>query len=131
MTMKVRVLCVDDSEDIAELLHRLMRRDGTLEGAGVATSADGLAERVAESRADVVVLDLSMPGADPLEELRAMTERGSACRAIVMSGYDDRGTIDRAIEAGASGFVSKNGEPGEILVAIREVAKGGVYLPRR
>lgn len=118
----MRVLCVDDSGDICEMLHVMLAREGGFESVGSMESAEGLAERVEDLGANVVLLDLSMPGPDPLGAVRELKRRGSGCRVVVMSGYDDAETVGRAIAAGADGFVSKSGEPGEMVRVIRAVA---------
>ena len=124
-----RVLSVDDSTDIAELSQRMLSRQAGIVGVGVRSSAENLVEDAVRLRADVVVLDLGMPGPDPLEAARALAER-TDCRIVVMSGDDDPETVDRAIEAGASGFVSKHAEPADLAEAVRTVASGGMWLPR-
>lgn len=126
---KHRVLCVDDSQDLAEMLVRLIGREPDFETVGVRHSADGLAETAKEARADVALLDLTMPGEDPLAVLKEMTAAGATCRVVVFSGYDDDATVAAALDAGAWGFVSKNQEPRAIVAALRTVARGGVAFP--
>ncbi|MEX2219648.1 MAG: response regulator transcription factor [Phycisphaerales bacterium] len=121
----MRILCVDDSADIAELLSRLIRREPDLEDAGALQSADGLVDEVVRRRADVVVLDLSMPGPEPLEAIRALTVSAPLCRVIAYSGHDDPETKEAVRGAGASELVSKNGEPGDIIRAIRRAVNAG------
>jgi len=66
-----------------------------------------------------VVLDLTMPGPDPVEAIRVLAERAPSCRVIAFSGYDDPETKDEVCRAGAWGLVSKHGEPRDLLRAIR------------
>lgn len=126
---RVRVLCVDDSPDIARMLARIIGGEPDLEDAGVLHSAQGIVDKVLRRRVDVVVLDLTMPGPDPIAAIRALAERVPACRVIAFSGYDDDQTRDEVRRAGAWGLVSKSGEPGDIVTAIRRATKSGPIRP--
>jgi DNA-binding NarL/FixJ family response regulator len=123
----LRVLLVDDSADLANMLARWMRSQPGLEVVGVLGSAAGLAEEVVSREADVVMLDLVMPGPPPLEAIRGILARAPRCRVLVFSGYDDAETRGQALAAGAHDLVSKNLSPREIVEAIRRagVASGG------
>jgi len=116
---RTRVLCVDDSPDIGKMLARLIREQPDLEDAGVLDRAEGLVDEVIGRRADVVVLDLTMPGFDPVVVIRALAVRLPSCRVIAFSGYDDPDTKDEVRCAGAWGLVSKHGESADIIRAIR------------
>jgi DNA-binding NarL/FixJ family response regulator len=119
---RTRVLCVDDSADIARMLARMVGQQSDLEDAGVLSSAEGLVEEAVRRRTDIVVLDLTMPGPPPLAAVRELVSRIPSCRVIAYSGYDDPETREEAASAGACELVSKHGEPGEILSAIRRAA---------
>jgi len=121
-----RVLCVDDSPDICDLLSQMMRGQADLECVGSLGSAAGLVEEARLKRADVVVLDLTMAGADAMGAMRALVEALPACRVIAYSGHDDARTRETARAAGACELVSKHGEPWDILRAIRRARDGGV-----
>jgi DNA-binding NarL/FixJ family response regulator len=125
---RTKVLSVDDSSDIAELTQRLLSREADMVGVGSLPSAEGLAEHAARLQADVILLDLSMPGPDPLEAARSIC-LATDCRVIVLSGRDDPATVDAALDAGASGFVGKDAQTAQIVEAVRTVAAGGIWLP--
>lgn len=115
---KIRVLCVDDSRDITAMLGRCIEHEPDMECAGCLDTANDLASEVDQRRADVVIMDMKMPGKEPLEALRDVKD----ARVILFSGRDEEDAIERATEAGASGFLSKDAEIPVILGAIREVA---------
>jgi DNA-binding NarL/FixJ family response regulator len=122
---KIRVLCVDDNEDIPLMLSRCIRSETDMEVAGVLHAADLLVEEVAKTKADVVLLDMNMPGKEPLDavrELAATRRNGEGVRIIAFSGSSDRRAMDQATEAGVWGFVSKDEEVTVVLDAIREAA---------
>jgi len=109
------------------MLARLIRDQPDLEDAGVLDRAEGLVDEVLGQRADVVVLDLTMPGPDPMGAIRALALRVPSCRVIAFSGYDDPEMKDEVRCAGAWGLVSKNGQPADIIRAIRSA--GGEAPP--
>lgn len=129
MNTPVRVLCVDDSEDLAEVIGILISRSPGLESVGSLPSAENLEQEILSRRADVVLLDMTMPGPCPLDALRHLTSTASPCRVIVLSGRDDPALIDEALDAGAWGFVSKHNDPAEIVSAVHEVAQGRMRVP--
>lgn len=115
---KIRVLFVDDSPDITAALGGCIDHEPDMESAGSLASADDLASEIRTRRADVVLIDMTMPGRKPLEALREVKK----ARVIVFSGRSDQEAIESAAEAGASGFLSKSAEVPVILAAVREVA---------
>jgi two-component system invasion response regulator UvrY len=74
------------------------------------------------------VLDINLPGVSGFELARRLLARDAQARLIMFSMNDDPAFAARAIEAGAKGYVSKSGDPCDLVEAIREVARGGVYL---
>ncbi len=119
---RTRVLCIDDSPDTIEVLARLVGGTPDMVSVGTLGSTERITEEVILRRADVAVLDLTMPGFAPLEAIGLLAERAPQCRVIAFSGYDDPGTREAARRAGAWELVSKRGEPTDIIDAIRRVA---------
>mgnify|MGYP000952028808 CR=1 FL=1 len=123
---KVRVLCVDDNRDLVAALERCIQREPDMQYVGALHTADDLVTQVKERRPDVILLDLSMPGNDPIAVLRELVapEGQPDLRVIVFSGRDDPEVVDLAAAAGASGFLSKDANVDLILRAIRETCAG-------
>jgi len=91
---------------------------------------DSVKELVAgEAEIDLVLLDLAMPGASGLSGLVALRGLSPAVPIIVVSAHDDSQTVRRALDLGASGFVSKSARMEELRRAVRTVLDGGIYLP--
>ncbi len=82
-----------------------------------------------EQRPDICVLDINLPTVSGFELARRILGRDASARIIIFSMNDDPVFAARAIEVGARGYVSKAGDPNDLVEAIREVGKGGVYLP--
>lgn len=129
---KIRVLFVDNNEELAEILGQCVAAESDMENAGCLHAADDLLTEVNRTRANIVLLDLGMPGKDPLAAVRELaiaqadSGRSGGARVIVFSGRSDEGAVDGAVKAGAWGYLSKNAEIAVMLQAIREVARGGI-----
>ena len=130
-TRKTRILCVDDHAEIRRLFELVMRDNPEFEVVGTSEGAEGLEDRIVELTPDVVVLDLSMYGRDPLDAMRSVKERLPGTRFLVSSSWDDSDTIDRAFEAGATGYLVKEGNFDALADAIRRVAKDEKVVPSR
>jgi two-component system, NarL family, invasion response regulator UvrY len=94
-----------------------------------ASDAGSGEETYVTERPDVCVLDINLPGVSGYELARRILARDPAARIIMFSMNDDPIFAARAIEAGAKGYVSKSGDPGDLLEAIRKVGGGGAFLP--
>jgi two-component system, NarL family, invasion response regulator UvrY len=88
------------------------------------------AERIfASEHPDICLIDINLPTVSGFELARRVLAQDAGARIIIFSMNDDPVFVSRAIEVGAKGFVSKTGDPQDLVDAIREVGKGGVYLP--
>jgi DNA-binding NarL/FixJ family response regulator len=125
MAKPIRVMCVDDNDFVAEAIRRKLSLDPTFAWAGWLPEARHLVEKVRENKADVVLLDIDMPGKDSFEALGELAAAVPSARVIMLSGYVRSDYIDRAVGAGAWGYVSKNENTETILAAIQQVARGG------
>ena len=124
----MRVLIVDDHPIVASGCRALFADDGDvviLE----ACDAESGEQSFATERPDVCVLDINLPTVSGFELARRILARASSARIIMFSMNDDAVFAARAIEIGAKGYVSKSGDPRDLVAAIREVGNGGVYLP--
>jgi DNA-binding NarL/FixJ family response regulator len=119
----LRVLCVDDNADFARLYATIVSMEEDMESVGVLHSADLLTDEVRERNPDVILLDLAMPGRDPLAAMRELAQEAPQRLLIAFSGTDDRETVARAKAAGAAGLISKGAEPSAVLDAIRRLAR--------
>lgn len=125
----IRVMCVDDMPDVVHVLERLLNSEPGFLPVGSLLRADGLAGEAIRLRADVVLLDLSMPGKKSLDAVRELCKASSSCRVIVYSGSIDDGDTDAAFEAGAWGVISRQAGFDMMLAAIRRVMKGEFVTP--
>lgn len=124
----MRVLIVDDHPIVVSGCRALLAGDSEIVLAEASDAESG--ERFfAAQRPDVCVIDINLPTVSGFELARRILARDPAARIIMFSMNDDPIFAARAIEAGAKGYVSKSGDPCDLVEAIRHVAKGDTYLP--
>ncbi len=80
------------------------------------------------TRCDVLVLDINLPGRSGLDVLHALKDEGADVRVLIVSMYPEDQYAIRALRAGAAGYVNKGGDPQQIVVAVRTVAQGRKYV---
>ena len=126
--MSMRILIVDDHPIVASGCRALLA--GTSDVTILETSDAENGERVfVAERPDVCIVDINLPGVSGFELTRRILAHDATARIIMFSMNDDPIFAARAIEAGAKGYVSKSGDPGDLVEAIRKVGDGGVFLP--
>ncbi|WP_375411351.1 response regulator [uncultured Bradyrhizobium sp.] len=123
----MRVLIVDDHPIVASGCRALLTGDSGIVILEACDAESGEHAFVAE-RPDVCVLDINLPSVSGFELARRILARDGSARIIMFSMNDDPIFAARAIEAGAKGYVSKSGDPQDLVEAIREVSQGGTYL---
>lgn len=126
-----RVLCVDDNQEMTSAMRMLINSDPTMRCVGCLHSANELSREVAgmDPAPDVLMLDATMPGKDPLGEMKKLAAEFPGIRTIVLSGHDDEAFVSRVKSSGAWGFVSKSDEPQFMLHAVTRVAAGNIWFP--
>lgn len=120
----ITVLCVDDNPLVAEAITVQLRAVPDIQCIGCASNADELLTIAAMDCPDIVLLDYDMPGKPALGAIGELMNMCPETRVLIFSGFVQRELIDRAIDAGAWGFVAKVDAHEDLLTAIREVASG-------
>ena len=128
-TGKIRVLCVDDHPVVRDGMAAIinLQRDMMLAGAA-ATGAEAL-ERFFELRPDVALVDLQLPDMSGFDLIKKIKDKSPNARIIVLSSHEGDVDIQRALEAGAQGYVAKGIVREELLETIRSVHAGKRRLP--
>jgi two-component system response regulator DesR len=124
----IRVLCVDDNELVCGALQRKFAGAQGFEWCGALPDASTLIPRALELRPNVVLMDMDMPGPDPLSQVRRLGEALPGCRVVVLSGLLTETLVDRALASGAAGYLSKAASSSEIVEAVERAAAGEIVL---
>jgi len=128
-TRKIRVLCVDDHPIVREGMAAILNLQPDMMLAGAAANgAEGL-ERFIELRPDVALVDLQLPDMSGFDLIKKIKAKSPNARIIVLSSHEGDVDIQRALEAGAQGYVVKGLVREELLETIRSVHAGKRRLP--
>ena len=120
----IKVLCVDDDDLVAQIVRITLKHVHGFEWLGQLRRAEELAAHAASSTPHVVLLDLCMPGKCPFDAIRELGASSPQSRVLMYSAGAGQGMIDRAIETGAWGYLSKEVDGPTLISAIRRVARG-------
>lgn len=130
MTTKksIRILCVDDHAFLVEGLIARFELEGDFEVVGRLSTAENLVEEAKRTQAQIVLLDIEMPGPDPFDALAELRRRAEDVKVIMLSAYIRDHYIDSAYKAGAWGYFCKSDEMNALVEGIRKVAHGEFAL---
>ena len=123
-----RVLLCDDHALIRRGIRDTLSDASDIRVVGEAGDYGELRTLMRDKTADVLVLDINMPGRSGLDVLHVLKDEGSSVKVLVVSMYPEDQYAIRALRAGAYGYVNKGGEPQTIVPAVRTVAPGRKYL---
>ena len=128
MSKAIRILLVDDHAMLRAGLRALLEvEDGFLVVGEASTGEEGVM-KAKQLAPDVVVMDLSMPGAGGLEAVREISAMDRGIRTLVLTMHGEEEHLLPVLEAGGSGYVNKTSADEELIEAIRTVAGGDVFL---
>jgi len=124
----IRVLLVDDHAVVRAGYRTLLDSAPEIEVVAEAERGEEACQRFAELLPDVVVMDLSLPGIGGLEAIRRIVARDHAAAILVFSMHDDTVFVEKALSAGALGYITKNSAAEIMVDAIRTVATGKPFI---
>jgi len=124
----VRLLIVDDHPTVRDGLRARLAAARHVEVVGEAGSAGEAIERAVACRPHLVLLDIGMKGITGIELAAMLLQRDPALKVLMFSMYDNPEYVQRALQAGAQGYVVKDAPAAEVLAAIDTVLRGGTYL---
>lgn len=125
---KISVLLVDDHEVVRAGFKMLLSLQPDIAEITDTNRGELVGQEYIRVKPDVVVMDLSMPGIGGLETIRRLIKHDPDAKILVYSIHDETIYVERAIQAGASGYVTKNSAAEILAVAIRSVADGKPYI---
>lgn len=126
--MTIRVFIVDDHALVRTGMRMILSAEADIEVVGDVETGEEAMPLIRRLKPDVVLCDLHLPGLSGLEVTERVVKGDHGTRVIIVSVLQDGPMPKRLLEAGASGYVGKGGDAGELLRAIREVARGKRFL---
>ena len=124
----IRILIVDDHPVVRDGLRGMLAGTSDLEVVGEASDGAEALAVVERLQPDVVLMDLRMPGLGGAPAIRALAERGTSAKVLVLTTYDSDSDVVPALEAGATGYLLKDTPREELVRAIRAAAQGDAVL---
>jgi two-component system, NarL family, response regulator LiaR len=121
---RLQVLLVDDHAMVRRGLATFLKAFDDLNLVGEAADGDEAVRRCAEAQPDVVLMDLVMPGLDGVAATRVIRERFPTVRVLALTSFQDEGLVQRALQAGAIGYLLKNVSADDLASAIRAAHAG-------
>jgi DNA-binding NarL/FixJ family response regulator len=109
-------------------LRRIVEEDGAMEVVAEASDGREAVQKVAASRPDVAVVDISMPGFDGLEVISRLKDSHPDVPVLILTMHEEAQYVVRAIEAGAMGYLTKQSAPEQLVTAIRRIHDGHRYI---
>jgi len=124
----IRLVIADDHAIVREGLKRIVASADDMEVLAEAADGTEVMQRVRELDFDVLVLDLSMPGRSGMELIKLAKAEKPKLRILVLSMHQELQYAVRAIKTGASGYLTKESAPAQLVQALRKIAGGGAYI---
>ena len=124
----IRILIADDHTIVREGLKQILAETPDMVVADEARNGQEVLAKVGNKEYDVVLLDISMPGRSGLDILKQLKGERPKLPILILSMYSEEQYAMRALRAGASGYMTKESAPDELIVAIRKVSEGRKYV---
>jgi two-component system, NarL family, invasion response regulator UvrY len=124
----VSVLLVDDHAVVREGYKRLLERRGDITVIGEAANGTDAYEQFCKLSPQVVVMDIALPGVSGIDAMRRMLARQPETRVLIFSMYEDAIFANRALRAGACGYVTKASAPNVLVEAVHSITRGKRYI---
>ena len=124
----LKVLIADDHPVVREGLKQIVTETQDMVVAGEANNGQEVLNKIREGDYDVIVLDITMPGRNGMDVLKQLRSERPRLPVLILSIHSEEQYALRALRAGASGYLTKESAPDELVVAIRKVSWGGKYI---
>ena len=124
----IRILIADDHAIVREGLKQIVAETSDMLVADEAGSGQEVIDKVGRNDYDVIVLDISMPGGNGVDVLKQIKSQRHKTSILILSMHSEEQYAVRVLKAGASGYLTKESAPNELIAAIRKVSGGGKYI---
>lgn len=123
--MKIRVAIFEDNQSRRDSLQLLLQSDERFEFAGAYSDGNNAAYHVEQTKPDVVLMDIQMPGVNGIEAVKQIKQQRPEVKIIMQTVFEDDDKVFASLRAGADGYILKKAEPQKIKEAISDVHEGG------
>ncbi|MDG5767535.1 response regulator transcription factor [Balneolales bacterium ANBcel1] len=129
--MTFKIIIVEDHPLMQKGMEMTLQAEADFEVVGIASSAEEAIGMVEEKRPDLAIIDISLPGMSGLELIRNLRSQFTGLKALVVSRHEEELFAERAIRAGAQGYMMKMHAGDQVVEAVRRIADGGLYLSEK
>jgi DNA-binding NarL/FixJ family response regulator len=128
---KTRILIVDDHPIVRQGISQLINQEADLIVCGQAEEVHAALDAIATLKPDFLIIDISLNGPDGLDLLKTIRLRDAAVPVLILSMHDENLYAERALRAGANGYIMKQEATDNVLIAIRRIVNGEIYVSDR
>ncbi len=129
--MRRKVFIIDDHPIVREGLAQMINREPDLEVCGDAADTQGALQKIAALGPDILIVDISLNGPDGLDLLKSIRSTDPALPVLILSMHDESIYAERALRAGANGYIMKQEATEKVLVALRRILNREIYVSPR
>lgn len=127
----IKILIADDHQLIRAGFKKLIELEIDMSVAGEAENGDEVLEKLRSTDCDLAVIDMNMPGRSGTDLIMDVRREFSDLKVLVLSMHPEDQFASRALKAGASGYITKDSPPTELIKAIRKINSGGTYISEK
>ena len=125
---KTSIFIVDDHPLVRDWLSRLIQEEADLQVSGWADNAEEAIRAIEQHSPEIIIVDIGLRGKSGLELIRFLTDQNPETKILVLSMHDEAVYAGRSFKAGARGYVSKREATESVVIAVRRILAGGVYV---
>lgn len=125
---RIRLVLVDDHTIIRQAMRMLLESSGKIEVVADVTNGREAVRAAETLQPDVMLMDVNMPGLNGLDATRQVRRAAPATRVLIFSGFIEEEQLVEALRVGAAGYVLKNADPDEVILAVQTVHRGNQYF---
>ena len=124
----IKVIIFDDNDSLRDSVAMLLKNTPDFTLVGAYAHCIDVIENIKDTRPDVVIMDIDMPGMNGIEGVKLIRKNFPTVQILMLTVFDDDEKVFAAIKAGAAGYILKNTDPNNLLQAISEVYNGGAPM---
>ena len=128
MLNKTRIYLADDHQILIDGIKTLLHTNTAFEVVGFSNNGINLYDEVTTNKADILILDINMPGKDGIEVIKEFAKKGFPCKIIILSSHDDLRIIKEVMKLGSKGYLTKKCAGENIIEAIQSINNGEEYF---